>query len=330
MKYEILLNPRLSTTGESISATASSMDYRYGYFMNYNTGQGGLTSQSNVQAFINDPSNFIIVDAFESYLNNSFAPAQIIAIKNDNQVYSDTLNYYYNTYLVNLLSNVPQTNPPGVTSTGQSFSNNLYFINGNRSNFGSNGAIYSNSADSYYINVTLSENSNLLDDSNIYLEPNVNNGYQIEKEVVQLNGVVLNGQPVYKRTASIAAAPQQLIQGFVNKNLLDSPFNDYSNSGLDFGITSFSGQTVYQIDAELVGNIGATETMSPSGVTDILIGKSQTFVFKTISPIKSIQYVSVDGNSVNYDRDGTLSKSIAGTYTFSSVTMDHKITINFV
>ena len=63
MKYEILLNPRLSTTGESISATASSMDYRYGYFMNYNTGQGGLTSQSNVQAFINDPSNFIIVDA---------------------------------------------------------------------------------------------------------------------------------------------------------------------------------------------------------------------------------------------------------------------------
>lgn len=330
MKYEILLNQRFSTTGESISATASSMDYRYGYFVNYNTGRGGLTSQFNVQAFINNPLNLIITSAFESYLHNNFSPSQITSINSDNLILSNSINYYYDNYIANIISNIPSDpNPPGVTSTGQSFSNNLYFVNGNKSSFGSNGVIYSNSADSYFINVTLLENSNLLDDSDIFLEPNINNGFQIEKEVVQLNGVFLNGHPVYSRTSSITVNPQKLIQGFIDTNLLDSPFNNYSNSGLDFGITTFSGQTVYQIDAELTGNISSTETMSPSGVTDILIGKSKTFEFKTINPLKSIQQVIVDGIQVDYNRDGNLSKSIAGTYTFTSLTANHSITVNF-
>lgn len=331
MKYEILLNPNFSITGETISATASSMDYRYGYFLNYNTGKGSLTSEFNVQAFINNPSNLIIVDGFESYLNNSLTATQIVAIKNDNLILSNALNYYYENYIANIISNLPSDpNPPGVTSTGQPFSNNLYLPNGSRANFNSNGAIYSNSADSYYINVVLFEHSDLLDDSDIFLEPNTNNGFQVEKEVVQLNGLILSGQPIFSRTASFALNSQQLMQGFVDINLLNSPFNNFSNYGLDFGITTISGQTVYQIDAELSGNLGVTETISPSGVTDILIGKSQTFIFKTISPIKSISYVLVDGVQVEYDRDGNLSKSIAGIYTFPKVTGNHTISVNFI
>ena len=329
MKQEILLNKKFSTN-ENISATASSLDYRYGYFINYNTGQGSLTSQFNVQAFINDPSNLIVVGGFETYLNNNFTQSQITAIKSDNQSLSNALNFFYENYIANIVSNLPSNpNQPGVTSTGQSFDNNLYFVNDNKSNFLSNGVIYSNSADSYYLNVSLFENSGLLDDSDIFLEPNVNNGFQIEKEVVQLNGLILSGHPVFKRTATISANKQELIQGFVDINLLDSPFNNYSNYGLDFAIITFSGQTVYNIDAELVGNIGATETISPSGITDVLIGKNQTFVFKTISPTKSIQWVSIDGNKVDYDRDGNLSKSVAGLYTFNKLTENHTITVSF-
>ena len=50
---KILKNTKF-TTNEVISSTASTMDYRGDYFLNYNTGQGGLTSQFNVISFLDN------------------------------------------------------------------------------------------------------------------------------------------------------------------------------------------------------------------------------------------------------------------------------------
>ena len=327
---QILLNKNF-TSDENISATASTLDYRNGYFLNHNTGRGGLTSQFNVQAFLSNPNNSIIVNGFYDYLQNNFTQAQILTIENDNQNLSNFLNYYYNTFVAGVpSSNAFFFNNSGITSTAQTFSDNLYFPNGTPANKNETKTIYSNSADSYYINVVLYEKYNLMDDSDIFLEPNINNGFQIQKEVVQLDGLILNGSPVYSRTVSLNPVPQQLIQGFVNLNSSDSPFNNYSDSGLDFGITKFSGQTVFQIDAEISGDVSVTESIHPIGSTDVLIGKSQTFTFKTINNLKSISSVTVDGNLVNYDRVNNLSKDIAGSYTFNSVQTNHNIIVNFV
>ena len=327
---QILINKEFSTN-ENISSTASTLDYRNGYFVNFNTGRGGLTSQLNVQAFINNPMNYILVDNFYSYLQNNFSSTDILTIKNDNQSLSSNLNYYYDTFVASIISNsnfLP--NPSGVTSTAQTFSDNLYLPNGNPANKLENGLIYSNSADSYYVTFVLFEKTGLLDDSNIFLEPDINNGFQIEKEIVQLNGLFINGIPVESRTATIVATPQKLLQGFVDLNLQDSPFNDYSNSGLDVSIKTFSGQNVYQINAGMSGNISSTENIYPIGVSDFLVGKNQTFNFKTINPIRTIESVIVDGVAVNYDRVGTLSKSVAGSYTFTSISRNHSITVNFI
>ena len=327
---KILKNTKF-TTNEVISSTASTMDYRGDYFLNYNTGQGGLTSQFNVISFLDNTSNFLVTDGFYQYLNNNFTSEQILAIKNDSIQLSNSLNYYYNSVYVNIVN--PTANlftPSGVTFSSQMFSDNLYLVSGEQSTKSENGTIYSNSADSYYVNVVLFESFNLLDDSNSFLEPDINNGYQIEKETIQLNGIILSGQQINERIVNIVANKQSLIQGFVNINLLDSPFNDYSNYGLDSDISSFSGQSVLEIDAEITGNISSTENIYPSGITNVLIGASKNFVFKTVNNLKSINSVMIDGVLTDYDTVDNLPKEVAGQYRFSSVTQNHNIVVNFV
>jgi len=328
MNY-IILNPNFNSN-ENISSTASTLSYRNDYFVNFEIGRGDLTNQFTIIEFLNDPLNSIIVNAFYQFINNNYTPVQVGQIEGDNQKLSDSFNSYYNSAIAGLDLNIYFPSNSAETSVFTNYRNNIFYPNGNRDLSSKNGLSYTTTADSYYVNVVLFESESPIAETPYELDANINNGYQIEKEVVQLENAVLSGKVVTERVVTINYNPQELVNGFVTLNYQDSPFNDFSNDGLDYSIVSFEGKTVYQIDAEINGNIGVTEVINPQGTTDVLIGKNQTFTFQTNNPLKSIQQVLVDGVSVSYDRLNNLSKQVAGQYTFSSVTTDHKIAINFV
>lgn len=318
-------------TNENISSTGSTLDYRNGYFLNYEVGRGDLTSQFNVSEFLSNPSNAILADNFLQYIKNTFTTQQISDIKNDNQKLSDAFNFFYNKIIRGIdLSNLGSLFDPIVSSTTINYLPNLYFPNGNQDLQTKQASTYSNSADSYYINIVLFENQEILSSLPYELEATINDGFQVEKDVVYLNNAILSGTVVNERIVKLNPATRQLIQGFVDLNFDDSPFSYYSNSGLDFVVSTFSGKTVYLIDAEIYGNVSSSESIFPVGENDVLIGDNITFTFKTVDPLKSIDAVYVDNVKVNYDRLDNLSKSFAGKYTFSSVTKNHSISVNFV
>ena len=325
---QIVLNPNF-TSNENISSTASTLNYRNGYFVNFEIGRGDLTNQFTITEFLNDPLNAIIVNSFYQFINNSYTPIQIGQIEGDNQKLSDSFNSYYNSAIAGLDLNIYFPSNSAETSVFTNYRDNIFYPDGNRDLNSKNGLSYTTTADSYYINVVLFESESPIAETPYELDANVNNGYQIEKEVIQLENAVLSGKIITERVVKINYNTQELVNGFVTLNYQDSPFNNFSNDGLDYSIVSFEGKTVYQIDAEITGNIGVTENIHPQGITDVLIGKNQTFTFQTNNPLKSIQQVLVDGTSVSYDRLNNLSKQVAGQYKFSSVTKNHTISVKF-
>lgn len=314
---------------ENLNSTGSAIDYRNGYFVNFETGRGDITTEFNVSEFLDNPVNKIMTDSFLNYIKENFSQAKIMEMKNDNKILSDSFNYFYNKVIrgvvdYNLIENL------SISASSINYSKNLYYEDGSKNTTIISGQKYSNSADSYFVNIVLFQTHEILSKTPYELEADVNDGFQVQKEIIELDGAIISGQTVNKRTLILEVTPKKLIQGFVDLNIQDSPFNDYSNSGIDSDVDVFSGKTVFEITSQIFGDVTSTESVYPIGVNNVLIGDNLTFTFKTVDPLKSIDYVTVDDNNVDYDRLDNLSKQIAGKYTFSSVTDNHYISVGFI
>jgi hypothetical protein len=325
---QIRLDPDFKSE-ENISPLNSSLSYRNGYFVNFEIGRGDLTNEFNINEFLTNPTNSTLVNAFYSFLSSNYSPAQSAQIKSDSSKLAHAFNSYYNSVIRGLNFSVYVPSNSGETSIQTRYTENLYYPNETKDQTTKSGLAYSANNDSYYVNVFLYESFQDLEDVPYELRANINNGFQIEKQVVVLNNAVINGMVKNSREANLSAYKKELINGFITLDIQDSPFNEYSNSGLDSGIHSFSGNSVFQIDSNIFGKIEASESIYPVGAVDVLIGNSKTFTFQTTNYLKSIVQVSVDGVKVEYDRLNNLSKQNAGQYTFSSVTKNHSILVEF-
>jgi hypothetical protein len=328
---EILFNPLLSTNTESITVTGSSLSYKNGYYFNSEIGRGDLTSEFNVQEFLNNPNNIIIVDNFLEYIKYNFTQPQILTLYNNNLSLSNAINGYYNTLVRNNIS-IPNLIIPA--NANYSASTVSYAVNGFDANkhpvkINKTGTSYTFSADSYYVNIYISSGNQPINNASQELSKTSSSGLTVVKNVSYVENLYLSGTPTTKRVVSLSDQPYLLLNGFVFPNNYDSPFGDFNNNGIDFDVSSFDNKNVFEIDAEVTGSTAFSETIQPKGTVDVPIGGSQTFIFRTIDSKKQIDKVFVDGKAVGYDRYNNESKQIVGSYTFTSVTQNHSIYVSF-
>jgi hypothetical protein len=327
---EILLNKSLNTT-ENITTTGSTLSYKNGYYLNSETGRGDLTTEFNVQEFIANQNNSDIVSGFLDYVKNNFNQKQILEIKNNNLSLSESVNSYYNTiYRNNVLASNLIKPSPKYSSETVSYKVDIFNSQNQFSQVSKYGTKYVSTADSYYVDLIIEESTQFINDPKKEIAKTRNSGLTQVKNVAYIEKVYINNNPVTRRNVSLSNEPYVLLNGYVYPNLKTSPFADFSTNGIDFDVTNFGGKLVYEIDAEISGNTSFTETIEPKGVTNILLGNSKTFTFRTTSPNKQIERVVVDGQIVEYDRYNNESKSLVGQYTFKNVNKNHKIVVFFI
>jgi len=327
---EILYNKGFKTT-ENITTTGSSLSYKNGYYLNSEIGRGDLTTEFNVQEFVANTNNSDIIVGFLDYIKNNFNQKQILEIKNNNLSLSNSVNAYYNTVYRNNIS-APDLVKPNTKYSSDTVSYKVDVFNSYQELVEKNksGIKYISTADSYYVDISIQENVQLINDPKKEIAKTKTSGFTEVKNVSYIENVYIDNQTTTKRVVSISNEPYVLLNGYVYPNLKTSPFADFSNNGIDFDVTSFGGKEVFEIDAEISGNTSYTETIEPKGVTNVLLGNSKTYTFRTTSQNKQIESVVVDGQIVDYERYNNESKSIVGQYTFNDVNKNHKIIVFFI
>lgn len=327
---EILYNKWFDTT-ENITTTGSSLSYKNGYYLNSEIGRGDLTTEFNVQEFVASPNNFDVVNSFLEYVKNNFNAKQILEIKNNNLSLSNSINAYYNTVYRNniLASNLVKPNPKYSSDT-VSYKVNIFDSHQQFNQQTKYGTKYISTADSYYVDIKIEENVQLINDPKKEIAKTRTSGTTQVKNVSYIENIYLNNKPTTRRVVSLSNEPYVLLNGYVYPNLKTSPFADFSTNGIDFDVSNFGGAPVYEIDAEISGNTSFTESIEPKSVTNVLLGNSKTYTFRTTSQNKQIEKVVVDGKIVDYDRYNNESKSIVGQYTFKTVNGNHKIIVFFI
>lgn len=327
---EILLNKNFNTT-ESITTTGSTLSYKNGYYLNSEIGRGDLTTEFNVQEFVANTNNSDIIIGFLDYVKNNFNQNQLLEIKNNNLSLSNSVNAYYNTvYRNNVLAPDLVIPNPKYSSDTVSYKVDVFNSQNEFSHVEKYGTKYIATADSYYIDLIIEENTQLINDPKKEIAKTRNSGLTQVKNVSYIENVYINNSPLTKRNVSLSNEPYFLLNGYVYPNLNPSPFADFSASGIDFDVTSFGGKLVYEIDAEISGNVSFSEMIEPKGVVNILLGNDKTFTFRTTNPNIQIEKVVVDGQIVDYDIYNNESKSVVGQYTFKTVNSNHKIIVFFI
>lgn len=329
---EILLNKNF-TLNENITTTGSSLSYKNGYYLNSEIGRGDLTTEFNVQEFLNNPNNLDLTTKFLEFIKNNFNQNQIIEINNNNLSLSNSLNSYYNTVYRNNVF-IPDLVKPKINYSSETvtydvltFSENQEFFNNKKS-----GLKYIVSADSYYVDILLSENFQIINNPKKEISKTTQSGVTPVKNVSYIQNIYNETTDSYEtiRTVNLSNEPYILLNGFVFPNLNTSLFSDFSPNGIDVDVSKFKGSPVYEIIAELSGNTSYSESLEPKGVVNVLLGANKTFVFRTTDINKRIEKVIVDGQQVEYERYNYESKDVVGQYTFNIVDKNHKIIVYFV
>jgi hypothetical protein len=329
---EILLNNNF-TTNENITTTGSSLSYKNGYYINSEIGRGDLTTEFNIQEFLNNPNNLDLTTRFLEFIKNNFNQNQIIEINNNNLSLSNSLNSYYNTIYRNNLF-IPDLVKPKINYSSETvtynvltFSENQEFFNNKKS-----GVKYVLSADSYYVDIFLSESFQTINNPKKEISKTTQSGLTQVKNVSYIQNVYNQSKNTYEtiRLVNLSNEPYILLNGFVFPNLSTSLFSNFSPNGIDVDVSTFQGVPVYEIFADLSGNTSYSESLEPKGVVNVLLGGNKTFIFRTTDINKQIDKVIVDGQQVEYERYNNESKLVVGQYTFNNVDKNHKIVVYFI
>lgn len=327
----ILINKNFSNS-EIISAENSSLNYRRGYFLNSEIGRGDLTNEFNIEEFLNNEKNKEVIDLFSDFLRLNFTTNQIILLRQNNKLLSEQLNNFYN-------NSIRTYNPANLKKVQADYSastlnyvENSFINNNTRTNQIKNGLYYGVSADSYYVDIILEEKFNPISEASEQVSKNKISGITQQKEVVYVSNLLINNNFETKRIVNMEPEPNLFLKGFVNSTKNPYPFSQFNSlGGIDFDLSNFQGKEVFEIESGVfpLGVVSYTEIIEPKGISSVVLGDNKTFVFRTLDPLKRIDRVLVDGQSVNYDAFNNEPKTVAGTYTFTAVTKDSKIYVFF-
>lgn len=327
----ILLNNNFLSE-EIISPENSSLNYRRGYFLNSEIGRGDLTNEFNIEEFINNEKNKEVIDLFFDFLRLNFTTNQIILIRQNNKLLSEQLNNFYNNSIRTYNPANLKKIQPDYSATTLNYSENYFVENNIRKNQVKNGLSYVFSADSYYVDIILEQKFNMIRTPSEEILQNKISGVTQTKEVLYVKNLLIDNNFTTKRIVKIETEPNFLSKGFVNSSRDFYPFSKFNSfEGIDFDLSTFQGQEVFEIESGVfpLGLVSYTEIIQPKGISNVILGDNKTFVFRTLDPLKRIDRVLVDGQSVNYDAFNNEPKTVAGTYTFSGVTKNSKIYVFF-
>jgi hypothetical protein len=327
----VLINKKFSIN-EEISSDNSPLNYRSGYFLNFEIGRGDLTNEFNIEEFLNNEKNKEVVNLFFDFLRLNFTNNQIILLRENNKLLSEQLNNFYN-------NSIRTYNPANLKKTQANYSaSTLNYVDNNFININSrtsqvkNGLYYTLSADSYYIDIILEQKFNTISNADEQISKNKISGITQQKEVVYVSNLLINNNFETKRIVNIESEPNIFLKGFVNSVKKPYPFSMINSlGGVDFDLSTFQGKEVFEIESGAfpLGIVSYSEIIDPKGISNVILGDNKTFTFRTLDPLKRIDRVLVDGQLVNYDSFNNEPKTVAGSYTFSAVTKNSKISVFF-
>jgi hypothetical protein len=327
----VLINKNFSIN-EEISSDNSSLNYRNGYFLNFEIGRGDLTNEFNIEEFLNNEKNKEVVDLFFDFLRLNFTNNQIILLRENNKLLSEQLNNFYNNSIRTYNpANLKKIQANYSASTLNYVDNNFININ-SRTNQVKNGLYYTLSADSYYIDIVLEQKFNTISNTDEEISKNKISGITQQKEVVYVSNLLINNNFETKRIVNVESKPNVFLKGFVNSTKNPYPFSMFNSlNGIDFDLSTFQGKEVFEIESGIfpIGAVSYTEIIDPKGISNVILGDNKTFTFRTLDPLKRIDRVLIDGQLVNYDSFNNEPKTVAGSYTFSAVTKNSKISVFF-
>jgi len=95
-KHNIIINKRFKTNGPVVN---SGLDLQNNYYVYTQNLGGGLTSEFNVRAYLNDPQNQLIIDQFIVFIKGATTEAEFLEIFYDDSKLQAVFNKFFESEL---------------------------------------------------------------------------------------------------------------------------------------------------------------------------------------------------------------------------------------